>query len=177
VNTDPVHLATENLLRAALAWTVLLRGGFMLHSASVVRNGRCYLFFGNSGAGKSTIAAICGGQVISDDLTMVLPAGGGFAAIGSPFRGTYTACDDLTERYPVVALFRLRKARDAAVRPFSGPVAFSEFLANLPFVVSEIEHHAGAWDMARSAFSRLRVFELDFRRDTSFWERIDALSL
>lgn len=177
VVSDPVFLATENLLRAALAWIVLLRGGFVLHAASVVRDGRCYLFYGNSGSGKSTIAAICGGQVISDDLTLMVPHEEGFAAIGSPFRGTYTACEDLTERYPVVGIFRLRKSAEVSVRPFTGPIAFADFVANLPYVVSEIDRHAGAWDRIRAAFKRLRSFELHFRRDDSFWPAIDALAL
>ena len=177
VRTDPIHLTIENLLRACLAWVVLLRGGFMLHAASVVRGGRCYLFFGNSGSGKSTISAICGGQVISDDLTMMLPGKAGFEAIGSPFRGTYTACDDLTERYPVAGAFRLRKAPVPSVRPMPRGVAFADFVANLPFVVGEIDGHPAAWDLISSAFAKIPVFELHFRKDDSFWNVIDALKL
>jgi hypothetical protein len=166
---DPTHMAMENLLRPFLAWTVLLKGGFMLHAASVVRDGRCYLFFGNSGAGKSTIAAICGGQVISDDLTMVLPEGDGYSAIGSPFRGTYTACEDLTGRYPVVGLYRLRKDTRVFVETPVRAIAFSEFVANLPFVVGEIDNHPAAWPLVRAAFEKLPVTYLHFRRDDSFW--------
>lgn len=172
VNGDPVHLAVENLLRACLAWTVLLEGGFMLHAASVVRGGRCYLFFGSSGSGKSTLAAMCGGEVISDDLTLVLPAGDGFEAIGSPFRGTYSACEDLTGRYPVVALYRLRKNETVHLERPTAAIAFSEFVANLPFVVGEIDRHPGAWDSARRAFAKLHFYHLYFRKDTSFWDVI-----
>ncbi|HEV8202355.1 MAG TPA: hypothetical protein VGS03_20275 [Candidatus Polarisedimenticolia bacterium] len=175
--TDPVHLATENLLRACLAWVVLLRGGFVLHAASVVRNGGCYLFFGNSGAGKSTIASICGGQVISDDLTLNLPQGPGFAAIGSPFRGTYTACEDLTDRYPVVGAFRLRKDTVPSVRPIDRARGFADFVANLPFVVGELGHHPQAWSLIATVFAKLSLFELRFRKDDSFWHEIDALHL
>ena len=169
---DPVHLAIENLLRSCMAWTVLLRGGFMLHAASVVRDGRCYLFFGNSGSGKSTLAALSGGQVISDDLTMVLPAKDGFAAIGSPFRQTHTACDDLTGRYPVVALYRLVKDTQVALERREPAAMFPQFLANLPFVVGEIGNHPDAWALARGAFARVRCYALHFRKDPSFWDAV-----
>jgi hypothetical protein len=174
--SDPVHLAVENLLRACLAWTVLLRGGFMLHAASVVRGGRCHLFFGSSGSGKSTLAAICGGEVISDDLTLILPGKEGFEAIGSPFRGTYTACEDLTGRYPVAALYRLKKDELVYLEKKPASIAFTDFLANLPFVVSEINRFPSAWDAARSAFEKLQTYYLHFRKDASFWEVIDRVA-
>jgi hypothetical protein len=172
LNSDPVHLAVENLLRACLAWVVLLRGGFMLHSASIVRDGKCYLFFGNSGAGKSTIASLCGGEVISDDLTMVLPSANGFEAIGSPFRGTYTACEDLTERYPVAGLYRLRKASQPHLEQPNKTAAFTDFLANLPFVVTEMDRHPKAWDLIGNAFGKVRIQILHFSKDASFWPLI-----
>ncbi|HLG44520.1 MAG TPA: hypothetical protein VI337_05880 [Nitrospirales bacterium] len=171
---DPVHMAMENLLRSCLAWTVLMKGGLMVHAASVVKAGRCYLFFGNSGSGKSTIASICGGEVISDDLTMILPGPGGFEAIGSPFRGTYSACEDLTNRYPVVALYRLIKDEKVYLERRPRAVAFTDLLANLPFVVSEIDRHPEAWGVVENAFRNLRLYYLHFRKDASFWAVIEA---
>jgi hypothetical protein len=171
---DPIHMAVENLLRSCLAWTVLQRGGFMLHAASVVREGRCYLFFGTSNAGKSTIASICGGQVISDDLTMVLPEGEGFVAIGSPFRGTYTACEDLTGRYPIAGAYRLIKDERVFIETRPAAIAFSDFVANLPFVVGELNRQPWAWQAIEAAFGRLKIRYLHFRKDPSFWDAIDA---
>lgn len=171
---DPVHMAVENLLRACLAWTVLRRGGFMLHAASVVRDGGCILFFGTSNAGKSTIASLGGGQVISDDLTLLLPEGDGFVAIGTPFRGTYAACEDLTGRYPVVGVYRLVKDDRAFVEKRAAAVAFSDFVANLTFVVGELGHQPRAWEAIEAAFAKLNVRYLHFRKDSSFWEAIAA---
>ncbi len=170
---DPVPMAIENLLRSCLAWIVLTKGGFMLHAASAVREGRAYLFFGNSGSGKSTLAAICGEPVISDDLTMVLPSLEGYEAIGSPFRGTYTACDDLTQRYPVVALYRLVKDDRVSLETRPRSAAFADFIANLPFVVGELAHRPEGWSQIESAFDRLRVYYLHFRKDPSFWAVIE----
>jgi hypothetical protein len=171
---DPIHMAVENLLRSCLAWTVLRRGGLMLHAASVVREGRCYLFFGTSNAGKSTIASICGGQVISDDLTMVMPEGGAFVAIGSPFRGTYTACEDLTGRYPIAGVYRLIKDERVFIEKRPAAIAFGDFVANLPFVVGELERQPWAWGAIEAAFGRLNVKYLHFRKDPSFWDAIAA---
>src|SRR5207245_7050772 len=87
---DPAGRALENFLRSAVAWIALDQGGFLLHGAGVVRSDRCFLFYGPSGAGKSTLAAVSTeGQVISDDLTLVLRRRDALVAAGGPFRGTY----------------------------------------------------------------------------------------
>ena len=69
----------------ATAWQAVRRGGFLIHGASIVRDGQAYIFFGKSAAGKSTLAAMSPeGQVISDDLTLVLPTESGLVVAGSP---------------------------------------------------------------------------------------------
>lgn len=171
---DPIHMAIENLLRSCLAWMALDRGGFLFHAASIIRGGRCYLFFGQSGAGKSTIASLAGEAVISDDLTLVLPVAGGFEAVGTPFRGTYAAGEDLTGRYPVAGLYRLVKDDRVYLERRPRWQAFSDFLANLPFVVSEAARVPEVWQRAEALFSLLSVSYLHFRKDASFWPAIDA---
>ena len=47
--------ALDSLLRILLTMVLLPQRGFLLHGATVVRDGRAYIFFGRSGAGKSTV--------------------------------------------------------------------------------------------------------------------------
>jgi hypothetical protein len=49
--------ALDSLLRILLTMVLLPQRGFLLHAATVVRDGRAYVFTGRSGAGKSTVAA------------------------------------------------------------------------------------------------------------------------
>lgn len=64
------------------AWGALgyQRGFAMWHGSAVERDGRAILFCGDSGAGKSTMAAaLCqaGARLVADDLSRIEPAAGG----------------------------------------------------------------------------------------------------
>src|SRR5262245_54264958 len=76
----------ENFLRPLVASYVLAHGGLLLHGAGVVRGGRAFVFFGPSGSGKTTVTHLSPADlVLSDDLTLVVPAPDGFRAAGIPF--------------------------------------------------------------------------------------------
>lgn len=68
-----------------LAW----RGLVPLHGSAVAFDGRAILIGGESGAGKSTLAHAlidCGGQLVSDDLSVLLPNRDGGAGLLIPGR-------------------------------------------------------------------------------------------
>jgi hypothetical protein len=171
---DPAPRAVENFLRSAVAWLAQTNGGLFLHGASIVRGGRCFLFYGPTEAGKSTLAAMSTeGRVISDDLTLLLEQGGGLFAIGSPFRGTYTGGTPVVGRFPVAGFYRLRKDDATAVRPDDGG-CFADILGNLPYVVDQLQHRPHLIDVIRSRVMGLPFRYLHFRKDAEFWPAIDA---
>lgn len=64
----------DNLLRVAVAASLLRRGGLLLHAAGIQVGRRAWVFPGRSGRGKSTLSALAGrGRVLSDELTAVAP--------------------------------------------------------------------------------------------------------
>ena len=80
----------DAFLRSLISFLLMREGGFMLHSAGIVKNGKAYLFLGKSGAGKSTLsklAAAAGAEVISDEINLLRFEKGRFRACGSPFCG------------------------------------------------------------------------------------------
>jgi len=113
----PSEQTLDAFLRSFISFQLLRSGGFMLHSAGLVKNGRAYLFLGKSGAGKSTLsklAAANGFEVISDEINLVRPGGSGFRAYGSPFWGEMRA-DGRPGSWPLGGVFLLKKARRNAV--------------------------------------------------------------
>lgn len=171
---DPAPRALENFLRSSVAWMALDCGGFFLHGASIVRGGRCYLFYGPSGAGKSTLAAgNAEGQVISDDLTLILKARDRLVAAGGPFRGTYTRGAPLVGTYPVAGFYRLRQDDRTWVRPDDGG-CFADLLGNLPFVVDQLPRHDHLIDRIRAVVAGVPLRYLHFRKDANIWPAIDA---
>ncbi len=179
---SPVR-AAENIMRVATAWLALKRGGLLIHSASIVRDGRAYLFFGQSGSGKSTLSESSRrGQVVSDDLTLLLPGPGGSSeVVGAPFRGTYAGGDPVVGRYPVAAAFRLRKCagdEEAVVEPLGPSAAMGGAIANAPFVADQLHARPDLFASLEKVLGSFPIRALRFRKgDDSFWEAIDAAGL
>jgi len=114
----PSEQTLDAFLRSYISFRLLRSGGFMLHSAGLVKKGRAYLFLGKSGAGKSTLsklAAANGFEVISDEINLVRPGKGGFRAYGSPFWGEMRA-DGRPGTWPLGGVYLLKKARRNTVQ-------------------------------------------------------------
>ena len=115
----PNEQCLDAFLRSLLSALLIRSGGFMLHSAGLVKNGKAWLFLGRSGAGKSTLArlaAAAGGFVLSDEINLLRPEGGRFMAYGSPFWGEMRA-DGRPGRWPLGGIYLLKKSRANAVSP------------------------------------------------------------
>ena len=64
----------EYFLRVIYALLVFQAGGLLFHAAGIVRDGQCYLFFGHSGSGKTTVARLSSTDlVLNDDLVVLIP--------------------------------------------------------------------------------------------------------
>jgi hypothetical protein len=65
--------------------------GLMFHASGIDDRGRGYLFAGNSGQGKSTIAAIwrANGRALNDDRIIVCRRSDGFRMYPTPWHGSY----------------------------------------------------------------------------------------
>ena len=170
---DPASRAMENFLHSAVAWLAIERGGFFLHGASIVRDGRCHLFYGPSGAGKSTLSTQSrDGRVISDDLTLVLGTPAGLMAAGGPFRGTYTEGGPVPGLFEVAGFYRLRKDQRTFVRRGDAG-CFADLLGNLPWIVDQLPRHPHLIDRVRALVDAAPFAYLHFRKDEDFWPAID----
>lgn len=81
---DPGLVAVNALVRAAVCWDVLARGGALLHAAAFRVHGAAHLCPGRSGAGKSTLSRRSG-AMIADELAVVVPEGGSWLVHGTPW--------------------------------------------------------------------------------------------
>jgi len=176
---EPVLRTLENFIRCAIAWSAAESRGALVHAASAVRHDKAYLFFGESGAGKSTLSEVSTrGQVVSDDLSLVLPrAGGGLDLVGSPFRGTYEGGAPVVGRFPLAAGFRLVKAEAAGVHAVPRAVVLGQLVGNLTFVAEAFKERPDLFASIESAFAGVPLFHLHFRKDDSYWDAIDAAGL
>jgi len=120
----------DAFLRSLISFLLLRSGGFMLHSAGLVKNGKAYLFLGKSGAGKSTLsklAAAAGAEVISDEINLLRFEKGRFRAYGSPFWGEMRA-DGRPGSWPLGGIHLLGKARENSLSACPGGEALKLLL-------------------------------------------------
>src|SRR5216683_496984 len=78
----------EAVLRILLADSLLAREGLLLHSVGIASANRSGVFVGESGAGKTTLGALCreaGLVCLSDELVAVVPGLDHHIAFGTPW--------------------------------------------------------------------------------------------
>jgi hypothetical protein len=162
------------LLRILLTWLLLPRAGFLLHAATVVRDGRAYLFTGKSGVGKSTVASLAPeGSVLTDELSLVRREDGVWRAYGTPFWGEFRAGDSNTSA-PIAGIFRLVQARENRVTLLR-PVEFLRaMMGNVLFFSRQSADSRRLLNIISHAAQELYGYTLEFRKDRTFWEILPA---
>lgn len=164
----------ENFLRVLYAWEVLEQGGLLLHASGVIRNGRGYVFFGRSGAGKTTIARLsqpC--AVLSDDLVLVRPCAGQWWVCGVPFRGELVEEPRTNAAAPLAGVYALRQGKAHALSGLPPALAAAQLAACVPFVMAD--PHAAKLAIAHAAAlaTAADAQTLTFARDPGFWSLLE----
>jgi len=168
---EALHRAVENFLRVVTAHRVLEDGGFLLHGAGLVRGGRAHVFFGPSGAGKTTVTLLSEGDlVLGDDLVLVREGDGGQEAFAVPFRGLYREPPETNRSFPLAAFYRLVQHPADSLELLSPARGVGELLASLPFVLESGTTSSAAVEAVSRAASAVPVYRLRFRKSPEFWD-------
>ncbi|MGB3713791.1 MAG: hypothetical protein WA996_05105 [Candidatus Promineifilaceae bacterium] len=165
----------ENFLRAVFAWLCVKNDGVLLHAAGVIRNGLGYVFFGPSGAGKTTASRIAArsSDVVSDDLVVIRIEKGVGILHGVPFRGEMSDVPRANQKAPLKGIFRIRQDTDHFIEPISRVTAVADLVASSPFVVRELSLTDLLVDVCDMIVRSVPVMALHFKRDDGFWKVID----
>lgn len=103
-NANPYSL--DAVMRILHSLILAERGGFLLHAASAICDGRAYLFSGVSGAGKTTMTRLAPPDItlLTDEISYLRPGSDGYNAFGTPFAGELAKAGENCTA-PVAALF------------------------------------------------------------------------
>jgi hypothetical protein len=165
--------ALDSLLRVLLSVTLLPRRGFLLHAATVVRNGRAYVFTGRSGAGKSTVAALSPpGAALTDEISLLRFSDGAWRAHGTPFWGAFRAAGS-NRRVPVAGIYSLTKAPEDRLERLPVKQALRALLPNVLFFSTSPRENETLLQLLADATEQIPVYRLRFRRHAAFWEVIE----
>ena len=163
----------DAVLRIVHTLILARQGGFLLHSASAIRNGKAFLFAGVSEAGKTTISRLAPPDVtlLTDEISYVRKQAGGYTAYGTPFTGELAKIGENVSA-PVDTLYLLAKGSENRIEPIQPAEAARSLLANLLFFAEDEELVQATFHSAFAFVSRIPVSRLIFVPDARVWELI-----
>lgn len=166
--------AIDSVMRIVHSLVLAERGGFLVHSASAVRNARAFLFSGVSGAGKTTISRLAPPDVtiLTDELSYVRRVGDGYQAFGTPFAGELGRAGENISA-PIAGLYLLAQGRQNHARQIGPGEAARRLLRNILFFADDAGLVAQLFRTACEFVSRVAVYELTFRPDADVWNLIE----
>lgn len=163
----------DAVLRIVHTLVLARQGGFLLHSASAIRNGKAFLFAGVSEAGKTTISRLAPPDVtlLTDEISYVRRQGDGYVAFGTPFTGELAKLGENVSA-PLTALYLLAKGNENRIDPVAPAEATRSLLANLLFFAEDEELVQATFHSAFEFVNRVPVSRLTFVPDARVWELI-----
>jgi hypothetical protein len=173
VRQNPNPYALDSVLRILHSLVLSARGGFLLHAASAICDGRAYLFSGISGAGKTTLTRLAPADVtlLTDEISYVQPNSDGYAACGTPFAGELAKAGENCTA-PVSALFFLDQGPENRVDELPPAEAVRCLMRNILFFA---EDHALVEKLLATAcdfVEKVPVRRLTFYPDSRVWDEV-----
>ena len=163
----------DAVLRIVHTLVLAKQGGFLLHSASAIRNGKAFLFAGASGAGKTTISRLApvDATLLTDEISYVRKRDEGYFAFGTPFTGELAKLGENSSA-PLAALYLLAQGPENRIEPVAAADGGRELLANMLFFAEDQELVHWAFKAACDFVDRVPVCRLTFMPDARVWEMI-----
>jgi hypothetical protein len=165
--------AIDSVLRIVHTLIMAPRGGFLLHAASAIRNGRAFLFAGVSGAGKTTISRLAPPDVtlLTDEISFIRQDGEGYRACGTPFAGELAKLGENVSA-PLSAVFLLEKGLSHRTERVERSEALGALLRNILFFAHDPELVKLVFHSAARFVDKVPVHRLIFAPEQSVWELI-----
>ncbi|MGA7683602.1 MAG: hypothetical protein WCC32_02435 [Terriglobales bacterium] len=177
-NANPYSL--DSVLRILHSLILARRGGFLLHAASAICDGRAFLFSGVSGAGKTTMTRIATANVtlLTDEISYVRPGavgdaqpGAAYRAFGTPFAGELAKAGENTSA-PIAALFFLEKGPENRIDEMSSAEAVRRLMRNILFFAEDPNLVEELLSTACAFVASLPIRRLTFYPDSQVWEQV-----
>lgn len=179
-NANPYSL--DSVLRILHSLILARRGGFLLHAASAICDGRAFLFSGVSGAGKTTMTRIATPDLtlLTDEISYIRPSeersetragANSYRAFGTPFAGELAKAGENTSA-PIGALFFLEKGPENRIEELSSADAVRRLMRNILFFAEDPSLVEELLATACAFVAALPIRRLTFYPDSRVWDDI-----
>jgi hypothetical protein len=171
---DPIGYPLNQILMILI---LSRRSGILLHACGIDDNGSGYLFLGNSGHGKSTMAKLWSehhAAVLNDDRIVVREMEEKIWMYGTPWHGDFR--DFSLARLPVGKIFFLHPDTENRVIPQNGAKAVARLLTRSFPPLWDREGMALTMDFCHRLANSIPCYDLHFRRDRSVIDCVRSAS-
>ena len=169
--------AFHNLLRWHIPPLLLKNNAFLMHSAGLIHDGSGYIFFGQSGAGKSTCSKLIQAsdprvQLIGDDAVIIEMKADGPVLHSAPLGCGYTRLAPPKLSVPLAGIFSLRQSLKNSVDALSPSEGLASLLSSA-MVTSWDENIEERFELAKLfTTSKPGIKALQFTKEFNFKESI-----
>jgi hypothetical protein len=173
IRQSPNPYSIDAVFRILHTLLLAQEGGFLLHAASAIRNGKAFVFAGVSGAGKTTIASLAPPDVtlLTDEISYIRKDGNRYLAFGTPFTGELGKLGENVSA-PLAALYLLEKGPQNQTAPVSAAEASRAFLANVLFFAEDPKLVRSVFHSACEFVGQVPIHRLTFLPDSRVWEML-----
>ena len=167
------ELALKHALMALYsAYIVHYKWGLMIHSSCVAEADKSYLFAGQSGAGKSTVALLSRPRVIlSDEATLVRIGPDGVFAYDSPFRSDSSSSFDQA-CLPLKGIYLLEQSQTIVTDIIKPTEAVLRLMDKIFYWAVNPTETVKVLSMCRKLTEQVPSYKLYFQKNNLFWKCI-----
>ena len=165
--------AIDAVLRIVHSLILAREGGFLVHAASAICDGKAFLFSGVSGAGKTTISRLAppDATLLTDEISYVRRDGNRYMACGTPFAGELARVGE-NRSAPLSAFFLLEKGLQNSIEPIDPTEAIQRLLRNVLFFADDPELVKLVFQSACEFASLVPIHRPVFVPDRRVWDII-----
>ena len=165
--------AIDTVLRILHGLLLAREGGFLLHAASAIRNGKAFIFSGLSGAGKTTISGLAprDATLLTDEISYIRGEDKRFIACGTPFAGELARLG-VNETAPIEAVYLLAQGPENRIDAIDSAEALQRVLRNILFFAEDPGLVSAVFDSACRFVEQVPVRLLTFYPDERVWDMI-----
>lgn len=161
------------LINLYSSWLIHEKRGLLVHSSCVVQNGRAWMFAGQSGAGKSTVAELSEPRpVLSDEATFIyIEDDGRVTVYDSPFRSEMeNPCElEQAELHGIHYIIQSKEVERVPVSPGDG---FILMLDKVFYWRHDEDETRNLFSLCKQIAHKVPSYQLYFQKNDTFWERI-----
>ena len=163
----------DAVLRIVHTLVLAREGGFLMHAASAIRDGKAVVFAGISGAGKTTLSRLAPSDatLLTDEISYVRRGADGYDAYGTPFAGELAKAGENLSA-PLGAVYLLAQGRQNRIETLGEAEAVRGLMRNILFFAEDAELVRAVFRSAIELVERVPVRRLTFVPDASVWESI-----